>query len=301
LTVLYGPTILQQPQPGNQIALVGSTVTLTAAADGTRPLHFRWRRSGTTFTNQLAPDGTNRLTLPNLQTTNGGTYTFVVTNVNNVTPGVLSSNAYLTVVTPLTNQVVSQGSNVTFRVNFGGPVVRFQWRFNGVLLAGQTNNVLSLTNVQPAQGGAYAATVVNPDGVTADLTATLILDTDRDGLPDAWELAHGLDPRNAADSQIDSDGDGLNNSQEFETGTNPRDPASRLELRVHHINGIQLQFQAVSNRSYSVQSREALDRGPWNRLLDVDARPTNRATIFPDTNPPGPQRFYRLLTPQRGL
>jgi hypothetical protein len=41
------------------------------------------------------------------------------------------------------------------------------------------------------------------------------LDTDRDGMPDAWELAHGLDPRNPADRNADREGDGYTNLEEY--------------------------------------------------------------------------------------
>lgn len=47
------------------------------------------------------------------------------------------------------------------------------------------------------------------------------LDTDEDGLPDAWELANGLNPNNSADATLDPDGDGLNNLAEQTYGTNP--------------------------------------------------------------------------------
>jgi hypothetical protein len=41
------------------------------------------------------------------------------------------------------------------------------------------------------------------------------LDTDRDGMPDAWETAHGLDPRNPADRNADRDRDGYTNLEEY--------------------------------------------------------------------------------------
>ena len=47
-------------------------------------------------------------------------------------------------------------------------------------------------------------------------------DADCDGLPDDWEIAHGLNPGWAGDALLDLDGDGLTNLQEYALGTNPR-------------------------------------------------------------------------------
>lgn len=47
-------------------------------------------------------------------------------------------------------------------------------------------------------------------------------DSDCDGMPDAWEIAHGLNPHWAGDALLDLDGDGLTNLQEFLLGTDPR-------------------------------------------------------------------------------
>ena len=49
-------------------------------------------------------------------------------------------------------------------------------------------------------------------------------DTDDDGMPDGWEVAHGLDPLVYYDESGDNDSDGLNNSTEYPTGTDPTDP-----------------------------------------------------------------------------
>jgi ActR/RegA family two-component response regulator len=40
-------------------------------------------------------------------------------------------------------------------------------------------------------------------------------DQDGDGIPDAWEKAHGLNPRDASDASADRDGDGYSNLEEY--------------------------------------------------------------------------------------
>ncbi|MCH2170734.1 hypothetical protein MK489_08105 [Myxococcota bacterium] len=54
-----------------------------------------------------------------------------------------------------------------------------------------------------------------PDAIDADI--------DGDGLPNAWELAMGLDPHLRGDAMTDLDGDGVSNFDEYVAGTGPRD------------------------------------------------------------------------------
>ncbi len=63
--------------------------------------------------------------------------------------------------------------------------------------------------------------VVDPDTDRDGVADADDLDDDGDGVPDIWELAHGLDPL-AADADQDADGDGLTNLEEYEAGTDPR-------------------------------------------------------------------------------
>jgi uncharacterized protein (DUF1800 family) len=50
-----------------------------------------------------------------------------------------------------------------------------------------------------------------------------IADHDEDGLPDNWEMVHGLDPNDPLDAETDQDGDGTTNLEEFAEGTDPQE------------------------------------------------------------------------------
>ncbi|MCI0746248.1 MAG: lamin tail domain-containing protein [Verrucomicrobia subdivision 3 bacterium] len=88
LAVNVPPIIHQQPQPVTAVA--GDTVNFIVTVGGTEPFGFRWRRNGV---NVLGGSGfTNRaaLTILNVQTNHQGTYTVIITNAGNPSPGILS-------------------------------------------------------------------------------------------------------------------------------------------------------------------------------------------------------------------
>ncbi|MBE0517047.1 MAG: hypothetical protein IBX41_06625 [Methanophagales archaeon] len=51
----------------------------------------------------------------------------------------------------------------------------------------------------------------------------LIKDTDGDGIPDGWEVEHGLNPYDASDAQLDYNYNGRTNFQEYQNGSDPWD------------------------------------------------------------------------------
>jgi len=77
-----------------------------------------------------------------------------------------------------TDQYQLAGGNVTFSSRGAGLYgVSYQWKSNGVNLAGATNATLTLTNVQAAQAVDYTVTVSNEVGTITSPNATLTLVT----------------------------------------------------------------------------------------------------------------------------
>ncbi len=64
-----------------------------------------------------------------------------------------------------TNQTASLGGSATFGVGAGGsPNLTYQWSVNQTNIAGATNAILTVTNVQPTSGSKYAVLVTNAFG-----------------------------------------------------------------------------------------------------------------------------------------
>jgi hypothetical protein len=294
LTVLVRPEITRPL--GSFVVATGSEVTLDLGVTGSRPMGFRWRRNGA-FAYHAIDNSIYVLT--NVQAAHAGMYTVVVTNAANPNPGLLSPVGHVTVVARPTNQVTEAGATVTFSATVSGqPTNRLQWFFRGAALPNETNQLLALSNVQLAQEGAYTLWVTNQGGATGSFSAELVIDSDRDGLPDAWELARGFLPNDPGDGRADADGDGLSNADEYSAGTDYLDPQSHLRVGLRWHSGPVLEFLAVSNRSYSVQFKESIDRGVWRKLADAEASPTNRLELIPDAYAMTRGRLYRLLTPK---
>jgi hypothetical protein len=124
-------------------------------------------------------------------------------------------------------------------------------------------------------------------------------DTDGDGMPDTWEQLYSFNILDPSDANGDEDMDGMTNLQEYLTGTHPRDNQSVLRLKVSltPANAARVQFDAMSNLSYTMQFRNSAATGTWINLSNVPAVPTNRTVIVTNTVVPSSTRFYRVSRP----
>jgi hypothetical protein len=166
-------------QPTNQTSLVGGTATFSVAASGTAPLGYQWSLNGTNITGATNPT----LTLNNVQLTQAGSYSVVVTNIAGSTN---SASAVLTVVLPpvITQQPQSQSvssyNSASFTVSATGTgPLSYQWRKNGTNLvdggnvSGSATTNLVLTNVSLSDTGNYDVIVGNPYATTNSTVAVL--------------------------------------------------------------------------------------------------------------------------------
>src|SRR4030095_6306164 len=87
-------------------------------------------------------------------------------------PAAISAGPFI--VKQPTSVVVNPGDTVMCMVIGAGDIpLSYQWRLNGVNLAGQTNATLTISNAQLGNGGTYTAVVWNNRGVIHSLPATL--------------------------------------------------------------------------------------------------------------------------------
>lgn len=123
----------------------------------------------------------------------------------------------------------------------------------------QIKVVISGVTYLPIELKGKFATMGQPSGRTL-MDLTLGVDSDGDGLPDAWERMINADITQVT-SGGDSDGDGLSNAQEYLAGTYAFDAADGFRLS---INGMRegkpvMKFLAISGRTYTLLASEDLE------------------------------------------
>jgi Pectinesterase/MBG domain/Immunoglobulin domain len=175
------PVITSQPQPTNLTVQVGSNVTTSVAASG-NSLSYQWQKNGAPVSGNPSAQ-TPTLTLSNVQTSDAGSYTAVVSN-----PGgsVTSTPVTLNVSTepvPPPPSIASQpldttapiGTSASLNVFATGDNLFYQWFKNGALIPGATAATLNFTSAQTTDSASYTVVVSNSSGSVTSAPAKFLV------------------------------------------------------------------------------------------------------------------------------
>jgi hypothetical protein len=96
------------------------------------------------------------------------------------------------VVAPVQGQTAAIGNSATFisSVSGVGPFT-YQWRFQGVNLAGQTNSTLTISNVQTTNAGSYSVVVSNSGGSVTSAPGLLTVIYVASPVTGQWDFNNG--------------------------------------------------------------------------------------------------------------
>jgi hypothetical protein len=114
------------------------------------------------------------------------------------------------------------------------------------------------------------------------------VDWDADGMPDDWEIAHGLNPW-VNDADIDADRDGLTNRQEYELGTDPFNPDSDGDGILDGLENRKIEHQQISGSKTLTPGVQILDQDQSGVTLELHTDTFDTEVVFA-----GGQEFERL-------
>lgn len=157
--------------PVSQDVAINTDVSLSAVIDG--PIEtIEWRKAGTV----IAGANELQLTLKNVQLSDSGEYALIVTNA----VGSIEVKATITVTAaPVINarpRAVSAylGQSAALSVRATGAGLTYQWSKDGVSIAGQTANTLTIKPLTLKSAGTYKVTVSNISGSVSAQTTVAV-------------------------------------------------------------------------------------------------------------------------------
>ncbi len=133
------------------------------------------------------------------------------------------------------------------------------------------------------------------DGVIDELDA----DNDNDRLSDADEVSGSqFDPSAVTDvNNPDTDGDSMIDGFEYIAGSDPTDDQSYFYVTgIAVTNGIDVEFDSINSRAYTLERRSDLDTSVWVEVSgQVDVAGSGGILTMTDTNAVADERgYYRV-------
>ena len=158
---------------------------------------------------------------------------------------------------------------------------------NGLSLQRQSRSVIG------NDPGNWVAAAPTPFALNFGQTP-LNLDSDGDSIPDAWELANGLNPASAADATSDTDADGQSARAEYLAGSDPRNAGSVFTWQQIFPGTDRFAVNVFPGRTLRFQS--SADLVVWTTLEERPPGGTTGTVEFTDLNLPAPSRRYYRVT-----
>ena len=213
----------------------------------------------------------------------------------------LNADAISTTTANLTGTLNPKGAAVTFYVLYG-TAAQYGSATASQIVPGETTAVplaQALSGLRSYTAYHYQIVAANSTGVfaSADQSFTTAAgDRDGDGIPDDWEVQHGLNADDAADALLDADGDGLTNLQEFTAGTDPRNGASRLQIVATRmgLDGFEIAFTTAAGRKYRLEATDVLYAPTWTVVADNVIGTGAVVSVVDESLSGTAQRFYRI-------
>lgn len=169
------PKVVAQPLANIQVS--GRPASFHVTANGAAPLSYQWQRNGTNLPGATANWHT---TPPTSSADNASTFRVIVFNSSG---SVTSATATLTInaapagpaiTSHPADQLVTAGQPASFSVSATGTGLTYQWKKNGLNIAGATSSTYTLPlTVTADSGNLYTVGVTNSTGGSLSRIATL--------------------------------------------------------------------------------------------------------------------------------
>jgi len=286
LIVSDSPPVITQP-PQSLTVCAGQPATFTVEASG-QGLSYQWRKNGLVIGGATGP----AYTIPAASTSDVGDYDVRVTNPCGQ---VLSLPASLALDTPISivqqpgNAAVCTGDAVALTVGASGTNVTYQWRKDGVPLAGATGSTLSFDPAQAADAGVYDAVLSNACGAVTSSPAVLTVG-DRPQIvtpPQPQTVAEGepfallVEAAGGDAAAVDTIGSSENSSQGPRIRANCYGVTRTATLlRIEHY----LVISADGLLRFFVYEADAAE-GPWTLILEDTVASSGVGERFFGSNP----------------
>jgi len=170
ILTLSSPTLITS-QPSSTSACLGTSAVFNVSAIGNN-LTYQWRKSGVNINGAT----TSSLNFNNVALSDVALYSVAVSGqCGSATSNtaVLNVNALTTITTqPISTATICQGTNASISVVVAGTApFSYQWKKDGIDIAGANTAVLALNNITASDSGSYKVTVSGACGTVTSNNA----------------------------------------------------------------------------------------------------------------------------------